>query len=164
YAVCTLDRNGLRPSRWVITKDDFITVASEIGVYRYSPEDVVAKGRLGPGQILSVDTLNGTLSHTSDVDNMLKQGRPYQKWLNENALRIESSLARDGAESGLSVDEVKIAMKMFQATFEERDQVVRPLAEGAQEAVGSMGDDTPMAVLSQKRRPLYDFFRQQFAQ
>ncbi len=164
YAVCTLDRNGLRPSRWVITKDDFITVASEIGVYRYSPEDVVAKGRLGPGQILSIDTQAGTLSHTSDIDNMLKQGKPYQKWLNENALRIESSLARDGAEHALSVDEVKVAMKMFQATFEERDQVMRPLAEGAQEAVGSMGDDTPMAVLSQRLRPLYDYFRQQFAQ
>src|SRR5690625_7464827 len=68
YAVCTLDRNGLRPSRWVITSDDMITVASEVGVYGYQPEDVVAKGRLGPGQMLSVDTQTGQLYHTDDID------------------------------------------------------------------------------------------------
>jgi Glutamate synthase domain 2 len=164
YAVCTLDRNGLRPSRWVITKDDTITVASEIGVYRYSPEDVVAKGRLGPGQILSVDTLTGELHHTADIDNQLKNTQPYLNWLKKHAIRIESSLAVDVAENGLTTEEVKAYMKMYHATFEECDQVVRPLAESGQEAVGSMGDDTPMAVLSQKRRVLYDFFRQQFAQ
>src|SRR5690606_38300477 len=155
YAVCTLDRNGLRPSRWVITKDDTITVASEIGVYRYSPEDVVAIGRLGPGQILSVDTQTGQLMHTQDIDNQLKESRPSQEWLKKRALRIESSLAVDVAENGLSTEEVKAYMKMYHATFEECDQVVRPLAESGQEAVGSMGDDTPMAVLSQKRRVLY---------
>jgi glutamate synthase (NADPH/NADH) large chain len=164
YAVCTLDRNGLRPSRWVITRDDIITVASEVGVYRYSPEDVVAKGRLGPGQILSVDTVTGKVSHTADIDNQLKDTRPYQEWLKKRAVRIESSLAVDVAENGLNPEEVKTYMKMYHVTFEECDQVVRPLAESGQEAVGSMGDDTPMAVLSQKRRVLYDFFRQQFAQ
>ena len=164
YAVCTLDRNGLRPSRWVITKDDFITVASEIGVYDYAPEDVVAKGRLGPGQILSVDTLTGELHDTKDIDRMLKRGYPYQRWLKENAIRIEETLSRDVAESGLSAEQIEIAMKLFQVTFEESDQVIRPLGESGQEAVGSMGDDTPMAVLSKMQRPLYDYFRQQFAQ
>jgi len=164
YAVCTLDRNGLRPSRWVITKDDFITVASEIGVYDYAPEDVVAKGRLGPGQILSVDTRTGELHHTEDIDKILKYGYPYQKWLKDNAVRIEDTLARDVAEAILNPREVEIAMKLFQVSFEESDQVILPLGESGQEAVGSMGDDTPMAVLSQKLRPLYDYFRQQFAQ
>ncbi|WP_185906531.1 glutamate synthase large subunit [Teredinibacter haidensis] len=164
YAVCTLDRNGLRPSRWVITKDDIITVASEIGVYNYSPEDVVAKGRLGPGQILSVDTETGTLHHTADIDQMLKTGQPYLQWMKENAVRIEASLDREMPENGLNEAQVETAMKMFQVTFEECDQVIRPLAEAGQEAVGSMGDDTPMAVLSEKRRSLYDYFRQQFAQ
>lgn len=164
YAVCTLDRNGLRPSRWVITKDDVITVASEIGVYSYKPEDVVAKGRLGPGQILSVDTQTGQLMHTQDVDDQLKVTKPYQEWLTSRAVRVESSLAADVAENGLSAEEVKTYMKMYQVSFEECDQVVRPLAEAGQEAVGSMGDDTPMAVLSLKHRSLYDFFRQQFAQ
>ena len=85
YAVCTLDRNGLRPSRWVITKDDFITVASEIGTYDYNPEDVVSKGRLGPGQILSIDTKDGKLLHTADVDELLKGGQPYKQWMKEEA-------------------------------------------------------------------------------
>jgi len=164
YAVCTLDRNGLRPSRWVITNDDMITVASEVGTYGYKPEDVVAKGRLGPGQILSVDTETGKLYHTKDIDEQLKSRQPYQKWLKDNALRIESTLELDAAENGFTGEQFKAYMKMFQVTFEERDQVLRPLAEGGQEAVGSMGDDTPMAVLSTKQRPLYDYFRQQFAQ
>ncbi len=164
YAVCTLDRNGLRPSRWVITRDKIITVASEVGVYRYRPEDVVAKGRLGPGQILSVDTATGKLHHTRDIDEQLKRGQPYKQWLRERALRIESTLETDVAENGLDEEQLKAYMKMYQITFEERDQVLRPMAEGGQEAVGSMGDDTPMAVLSRQQRPLYDYFRQQFAQ
>ncbi|MFX4227265.1 MAG: hypothetical protein ACFHHU_05055 [Porticoccaceae bacterium] len=92
YAVCTLDRNGLRPSRWVVTKDNFITVASEVGTYGYKPEDVVAKGRLGPGQILSIDTEEGRLMHTEDVDNSLKQTHSYKKWIREQAMRIKGSL------------------------------------------------------------------------
>ncbi|WP_390619139.1 glutamate synthase large subunit [Maricurvus nonylphenolicus] len=164
YAVCTLDRNGLRPSRWVITKDGLITVASEVGVYDYDPADVVAKGRLGPGQILSVDTETGELFHTEDVDQQLKQSQPYKEWLQKKAIRIESTLESDVAETGIDAGELKTYMKMYQVSFEERDQVLRPLAEGGQEATGSMGDDTPMAVLSQQKRTTYDYFRQQFAQ
>ncbi len=164
YAVCTLDRNGLRPSRWVITNDDIITVASEVGVYNYDPADVVAKGRLGPGQIMSIDTLTGELHRTQDVDNQLKETQPYKQWLKERALRVESTLAADAKENGLQGIALKAAMKMYQVSFEERDQLLRPLAEGGQEAVGSMGDDTPMAVLSRQQRSLYDYFRQQFAQ
>ncbi len=164
YAVCTLDRNGLRPSRWVITNDDIITVASEVGVYAYDPADVVAKGRLGPGQIMSIDTLTGELHKTQDIDNQLKSTQPYKQWLKERALRIESTLNTDAKENGLEGVELKAYMKMYQVSFEERDQLLRPLAEGGQEAVGSMGDDTPMAVLSRQQRSLYDYFRQQFAQ
>jgi glutamate synthase (NADPH) large chain len=164
YAVCTLDRNGLRPSRWVITSDDLITVASEVGVYSYDPADVVAKGRLGPGQIMSIDTQTGQLHHTRDIDNQLKSSKPYKHWMKARALRIESTLNMDSRENGIEPIAFKANMKMFQVTFEERDQILRPLAEGGQEAVGSMGDDTPMAVLSRQQRPLYDYFRQQFAQ
>ena len=164
YAVCTLDRNGLRPSRWVITKDNLITVASEVGTYHYEPEDVVAKGRLGPGQILSIDTQEGKLLHTEDVDDQLKQTRPYKRWLRDQAKRIKGSLIPEAEISEFSEDELKRYMKQFQVSFEERDQILRPLAESGQEAVGSMGDDTPMAVLSKKNRSLYDYFRQQFAQ
>ncbi|MCW8195335.1 glutamate synthase large subunit [Proteobacteria bacterium 005FR1] len=164
FAVCTLDRNGLRPSRWVITKDNLITVASEIGVYSYQPEDVVAKGRVGPGQILSVDTATGQLLHTEDVDDLLTAGNPYREWLDNKALRIENNVRDEVAEIRIPPAQLNTYMKMYQATFEEREQVMRPLVSNGQEATGSMGDDTPMAVLSQHHRPLYDYFRQQFAQ
>ena len=165
YAVCLLDRNGLRPARWVITKDRFITLASEIGVNDYKPEDVVAKGRVGPGQILAVDTQTGEVLHTADIDERLKQRNPYKNWLKENAVRLGSTLNEPQHDDcDLNDLDVLRLQKMFQVTFEERDQVLRPMAENAQEAVGSMGDDTPMAVLSSKIRPLSDFFRQQFAQ
>src|SRR5690554_313987 len=164
YAVCTLDRNGLRPSRWVITNDDIITVASEVGVYAYKPEDVVAKGRLGPGQIMSIDTATGNLYHTPDIDQLLKSPHPYKQWMKERALRIESTLDADDRENVIEPAQLNTYMKMFQVSFEERDQLLRPLAEGGQEAVGSMGDDTPMAVLSRQQRSIFDYFRQQFAQ
>jgi len=165
YAVCLLDRNGLRPSRWVITKNGYITVASEIGTYGYKPEDVVAKGRVGPGQILAVDTKTGEVLHTDDIDNRLKSAHPYKQWLKENAVRIESTLDKDHeAFEAMDDDTLKTHMKMFQVTFEERDQILRPLAENGQEAVGSMGDDTPVAVLSTSVRSVADYFRQKFAQ
>ena len=165
YAVCLLDRNGLRPARYVVTKNGYITLASEIGVWDYQPEDVISKGRVGPGQILAVDTQTGEVLHTSDVEGRLKSRHPYRKWLKENALRIQATMNdRDHGSDFLSPEALKQYMKMFQVTFEERDQVLRPLAENGQEAVGSMGDDTPMAVLSTRVRSVYDYFRQQFAQ
>ena len=166
YAVCTLDRNGLRPSRWVQTKDGFVTVASEVGVYDYKPEDVVAKGRLGPGDILSIDTASGSIRHTDDVDSELASAQPYMEWLRAGSDKIEATMETESMdlESSVSRSELRRYMKMFQASLEERDQVLRPLAESGQEATGSMGDDTPMAVLSKKQRNLFDYFRQQFAQ
>ena len=167
YAVCMLDRNGLRPSRWVMTEDGYICTASEIGVFDYKPEDIVAQGRVGPGQILAIDTQTGEILHTADVDNRLKSAKPYKRWLKENALRLEQTFNLTEESQSfreMSPEEVKEHMKMFQVTFEERDQIIRPLGETAMEAVGSMGDDKPMAVLSQQERSLYDYFRQQFAQ
>ncbi|ONF44697.1 glutamate synthase large subunit [Marinobacter lutaoensis] len=165
YAVCMLDRNGLRPARWVITRDDFITLASEIGTYGYQPDDVVAKGRVGPGQILAVDTEKGEVLHTRDIDQRLKKAQPYKRWLKENALRVETTLNQETPEFKLmDADELLVHQKMFNISYEERDQVLRPLAEQGQEAVGSMGDDTPMAVLSSKVRHVADYFRQKFAQ
>jgi glutamate synthase (NADPH/NADH) large chain len=165
YAVCMLDRNGLRPARWVVTKDDFITLASEIGTYGYQPEDVVAKGRVGPGQMLAIDTESGEVLHTRDIDQRLKTAKPYKRWLRENALRVETTLNQDTPDFRLmDADELLVHQKMFMVSYEERDQILRPLAENAQEAVGSMGDDTPMAVLSSKVRHVADYFRQKFAQ
>src|SRR5512139_3006303 len=178
YAACTLDRNGLRPARWVITKgpkgNDFkagsyegcvITLASEIGVFDYNPDDVLTKGRLKPGQMLAADTANGTLLLPQDVDNHLKGRHPYKQWLAEHVRHLESECTGNGdAVADLNEAQLAVHQKMFNVSFEERDQVMRPLAEAGNEAVGSMGDDTPMAVLSQKVRSSFDYFRQQFAQ
>ncbi|MFK0266986.1 glutamate synthase large subunit [Pseudomonas asiatica] len=164
HAVCLLDRNGLRPARWVTTKNGYITLASEIGVWDYKPEDVIAKGRVGPGQIFAVDTETGQILDTDAIDSRLKSRHPYKRWLRQHATRIQATLTDDQGVASYDADQLKQYMKMFQVTFEERDQVLRPLGEQGQEAVGSMGDDTPMAVLSQRVRSPYDFFRQQFAQ
>ncbi len=167
FAVCMLDRNGLRPSRWVMTKQGYICTASEIGVFDYQPEDVVAQGQVGPGQIFAIDTASGEVLHTADIDNRLKKAKPYKKWLRENALRLEQTMnlsEESRSFRDMPPEEVKRFMKMFQVTFEERDHVIRPLGESGMEAVGSMGDDKPMAVLSSRVRSPYDYFRQQFAQ
>ncbi|MGD9889377.1 MAG: glutamate synthase large subunit [Halothiobacillaceae bacterium] len=165
FVACGMDRNGLRPARWVITKDRHITLASEIGVWDYAPEDVLRKGRVKPGQVIAVDTRTGELLMPDDVDAMLKNRQPYGQWLKQYSRRLNSGLEAD-VLAATPMDDAKLAIfeKMFQVTFEERDQILRVLAESGQEAIGSMGDDTPMAVLSQIERSLYDYFRQQFAQ
>ena len=178
YAACSLDRNGLRPARWVITRGpeakdpengDYrgcvITLASEIGVFDYNPEDVVTKGRLKPGQMLAADIENCALLLPEDVDQRLKSRQPYKKWLSESVRRLEDGVDPNvEPEAELDDSALNTHEKLYQLTFEEREQILRPLAETGQEAVGSMGDDVPMAVLSRQVRPLYDYFRQQFAQ
>ena len=164
YAACSLDRNGLRPARWVITKDRHITLASEIGVYEYRPEDVLMKGRLKPGQMMAADTETGELLMPDDVDNLLKSAHPYKKWMAERARRLQSRLEEDCPTEYMDEDSLNIYQKMFQVSFEERDEILRVLGEDGQEAIGSMGDDTPIPVLSRQVRSVYDNLRQQFAQ
>ncbi len=165
HAACTMDRNGLRPARWVVTRDRHITLASEIGVYGYQPEDVVRKGRLAPGQMLAVDTESGTLLLPEDVDNMLKSRHPYRQWLQKGVRRLETVLdEEENCSAPPEAESIRQYQKMFQVTLEEREQVLIALAEAGQEAVGSMGDDAPLPVLSRKVRSLFDYFRQQFAQ
>ncbi|OOC48668.1 glutamate synthase large subunit [Thioalkalivibrio versutus] len=166
YAACTLDRNGLRPARYVITRDRHITLASEIGVYDYAPGDVVAKGRLKPGQMLAVDTESGELLQPEDVDRINRTRQPYRQWLRAHVKHLKSQLDDNQLFSGepMPPERLETYEKLFDVTFEERDQILRVLAEAGQEAVGSMGDDTPFAVLSSHTRSLFDYFRQQFAQ
>jgi len=165
YAACALDRNGLRPARYVITRNRHLTIASEAGVWDYAPEDVVRKGKLGPGEIVALDLSTGALLETGDVDNMLKARHPYKAWLKKGVRYLESDLIdpRLAAEP-MDRETLAIYQKMFGITAEERDEIIRVLAEDESEAVGSMGDDTPVAVMSHKIRSLYDYFRQQFAQ
>jgi len=164
YASCALDRNGLRPARYVITKDRTITLASEVGVYDYDQAEVVDKGRLKPGQMMAVDTHTGKLVMPEEVHERIKNEFPYKQWLKNSVVRLKSSLTEEEVTVSLNSASLKIYQKLFQITNEERTDVIRVLAESAQEATGSMGDDTPMAVLSARHRMLSDYFRQQFAQ
>jgi glutamate synthase (NADPH/NADH) large chain len=165
YACCTLDRNGLRPARWVITKNRHITIASEAGVWDYSPDDVVDKGKLGPGEMLALDLQTAELLDTKRVDDLLKSRHPYKVWLKKGVRYLQTDLI-DPRLAAEPFDRETLAQyqKMFNVSAEERDEIIRVLAEDESEAVGSMGDDTPMPVLSKKARSLYDYFRQQFAQ
>ncbi|MDC3225400.1 glutamate synthase large subunit [Gammaproteobacteria bacterium] len=166
WAICVLDRNGLRPARFQLSKDNIITIASETGVNPIDEKDVVKKGRVKPGGMLAIDTSKGMIFDETSIDNNLKQKFPYRKWLKENAIYIESRL--DSYEGpGLKKFEPSKFLqssKLFLLFKEERTSVIKPLAIDSQEGTGSMGDDTALAVMSKMHRQIYDFFRQQFAQ
>ncbi|MCX8699807.1 glutamate synthase large subunit [Gilliamella sp. B2840] len=167
YAACNLDRNGLRPARYVITTDKLITCASEIGIWDYQPDEVVAKGRVGPGELMVIDTEEGRILQSSETDNDLQKRHPYKEWMSKNVKRLIplEDLPDDNIGSGI-YDDVLLAtyQKQFGYSSEEIDQCIRVLGENGQEATGSMGDDTPFAVLSGRPRLIYDYFRQKFAQ
>ncbi|MBW3697109.1 glutamate synthase large subunit [Vibrio sp. T187] len=167
YAACNLDRNGLRPARYVITKDNLITLASEVGIWDYAPDEVAEKGRVGPGELLVVDTRRGKLWQSSEIDNDLKGRHPYKEWMENNVHKLTPFSALEGDQVGersFDKDQLTTYQKQFAMSNEEVDQVLRVLGDMGQEAVGSMGDDTPMAVLSSKERLVTDYFRQKFAQ
>ncbi|MEZ9470381.1 glutamate synthase large subunit [Vibrio lentus] len=167
YAACNLDRNGLRPARYVITKDNLITLASEVGIWNYAPDEVAEKGRVGPGELLVIDTRRGKLWQSNEIDNDLKGRHPYKEWMDKNVHKLTpfSALADDQVgKRNFDDDTLKTYQKQFAMSNEESEQVLRVLGDMGQEAVGSMGDDTPMAVLSSKERLITDYFRQKFAQ
>jgi len=165
YAVCALDRNGLRPARWTLSHDNRLVVASETGVVDIEPAEVKARGRLGPGQLLVADLDEGRLMDSRQVDDRLKSLHPWRDWLKSGIKYLDSELV-DVHMTANPFDEETLAtyQKMFNLSREERREVIQVLAETQAEAVGSMGDDTPMPVLSTRVRSLYDSFRQQFAQ
>ncbi|WP_391088261.1 glutamate synthase large subunit [Vibrio sp. NH-UV-68] len=167
YAACNLDRNGLRPARYVITKDKLITLASEVGIWDYAPDEVAEKGRVGPGELLVIDTRRGKLWQSSEIDNDLKGRHPYREWMENNVHKLTPFAQLSDEQVGersFDDDKLKTYQKQFAMSNEEVDQVLRVLGDMGQEAVGSMGDDTPMAVLSSKERLITDYFRQKFAQ
>jgi len=165
YALCTLDRNGLRPARYVLTSNRCLTIASESGVWDYPPEQVVKQGKLGPGDMIALDLETRALMSSQDIDQLLKTRHPYKAWLKKGVRYLESDLV-DPRLAAEPMDSATLSLyqKMFNVTQEEREDIIRVLAQDENEAVGSMGDDTPLPVLSSKVRSLYDYFRQQFAQ
>ena len=166
WAICVLDRNGLRPARFQLSKDNIITIASETGVNPIDEKDIVKKGRVKPGGMLAIDTSKGMIFDEISIDNNLKQKFPYRKWLKENAIYIESRLDSYEGPGLKKFEPTKFlqSSKLFLLFKEERTSVIKPLAIDSQEGTGSMGDDTALAVMSKMHRQIYDFFRQQFAQ
>ncbi|QSX34690.1 glutamate synthase large subunit [Shewanella avicenniae] len=167
YAACAVDRNGLRPSRYVVTKDRIITLASEVGIWDYQPDEVVEKGRVGPGELLVLDTLSGRLFQSFEIDNDLKRRHPYKEWMKKNSRTLTPAEQLPVDQLGVGefdADKLLQFQKYFGYTREELEQVIWVMASRGEEAIGSMGDDTPMAVLSAKQRSIFDYFRQKFAQ
>ena len=159
----TLDRNGLRPCRYVITKDGLVVMASEAGVIEFAPERVMRNGRLQPGKMFLVDTEQGRVITDNEVKAKISRQQPYRRWLAEN--RIELPTTYDIEEPLLPPSDVMHEkMRMFGYDLEELNMVLEPMGENGQEPVGSMGNDTPLAVLSNKPRLLFDYFKQMFAQ
>ncbi|CAH9051455.1 Glutamate synthase [NADPH] large chain [Pseudoalteromonas holothuriae] len=167
FAACNLDRNGLRPARYVLTQDGFITLASEVGIWDYAADEVIDKGRVGPGELLVIDTLHGKIWQSDEIDQDLKSRHPYKAWLEQNVKRLTPFEQLDEQQAGgrdLDAQALLTYQKLFGFSNEELDQILRVMGQNGQEATGSMGDDTPFAVLSEGYRSLFDYFRQKFAQ
>ncbi|HET9031957.1 MAG TPA: glutamate synthase large subunit [Dokdonella sp.] len=165
HAVCALDRNGLRPARWSQSDDGHLIVASEAGLWDVPEQNIVAKGRLGPGQMLAVDLVEHRLLDSAAIDRINADRAPYREWLREGVIYLESHLIDPAlAAEPMPPDMLTRFQKQFALTCEERDIVLKTLAETGAESTGSMGDDIPIAVISQESRSLYDYFRQAFAQ
>ncbi len=158
-----LDRNGLRPSRYVVTKDDFVVMASEVGVLPIEPEDVAFKGRLQPGRMFLIDTERGSIVDDAELKEEMATRRPYRRWVEENRLRLAdlpdpSPLYPANPEALIELQQI------FGYTLEDLRILMPPMAAEGEETVGSMGDDAALAALSKRPRLLYDYFKQLFAQ
>jgi len=162
YAGGMLDRNGLRPSRYTITKNGMMVVASEVGVMDFEPGDVVSKGRLQPGKILLIDTQEGKIYYDGEIKEKLAKAHPYREWLNENRVQLEKLKSGRKVENGVSDYDKKLIT--FGFGQEDIDKTIVPMATAGQEPVAAMGNDTPLAVISDRPQVLFNYFRQQFAQ
>ena len=159
----TLDRNGLRPARYVITTDGLLVLASEVGVIEFPPEKIRTKGRLQPGKMFLVDTVEGRVIVDNEIKSKVSRQKPYRRWLAQNRIELRGLFA--GTRT-MPLDPQTIARRMraFGYTREELNMILSPMAQNAQEPVGSMGTDTPLAVLSDQPKPLFNYFKQMFAQ
>ena len=162
FAGGMLDRNGLRPARYLITKNDMMVVASEVGVMDFEPGDIKEKGRLQPGKILLVDTEKGEIYYDGELKRQLAEARPYRTWLANN--RIELDELKSGRKVPHHIENYNQMLRTFGYSKEDIERLIIPMASTGAEPVNSMGNDTPLAVLSDKPQLFYNYFRQQFAQ
>ena len=162
FAGGMLDRNGLRPARYLITKNDMMVVASEVGVMDFEPGDIKEKGRLQPGKILLVDTEKGEIYYDGELKRQLAEARSYRTWLANN--RIELDELKSGRKVPHHIENYNQMLRTFGYSKEDIERLIIPMASTGAEPVNSMGNDTPLAVLSDKPQLFYNYFRQQFAQ
>ena len=162
YAGGMLDRNGLRPARYLVTKKGWVLVASEVGVLDILPEEIQEKGRLQPGKILLIDTETGKICRDQELKQQLANAHPYRKWIQDNCIELDE--LKSGRKVTSRVDDFDCKLRVFGYSREDIDRIMVPMCTGGAEPVGSMGNDTPLAVLSTRPHLLYDYFRQQFAQ
>ena len=162
YAGGMLDRNGLRPSRYTITRQGVMVVASEVGVMDFEPGDVVSKGRLQPGKILLIDTQEGKIYYDGEIKEQLAKAHPYREWLSENRVQLEK--LKSGRKVENTVADFECKLIQFGFGQEDIDKTIIPMATTGQEPVAAMGNDTPLAVISDRPQLLFNYFRQQFAQ
>ena len=162
YAGGMLDRNGLRPSRYTITKQGVMVVASEVGVMDFEPGDVVSKGRLQPGKILLIDTQECKIYYDGEVKEQLAKLHPYREWLEQNRVQLEK--LKSGRKVENAVADLECKLMQFGYGQEDIDKTIVPMATAGQEPVAAMGNDTPLAVVSDRPQVLFNYFRQQFAQ
>lgn len=162
YAGGMLDRNGLRPARYLVTKKGWVLVASEVGVLDIDPEEIQEKGRLQPGKILLVDTEAGKIYRDQELKQQLADAHPYRKWIQDNCIELDE--LKSGRKVSSKVDDFERKLRVFGYTREDIDRIMVPMCTSGAEPVASMGNDTPLAVLSTRPHLLFDYFRQQFAQ
>lgn len=162
FAGGMLDRNGLRPARYLITKNDMMLVASEVGVMDFEANEIKEKGRLQPGKILMVDTEKGEIYYDGELKKQLAEAKPYKTWLSNN--RVELDELKSGRKIPHTVENYSKMLRTFGYSREDVEKIIMPMCTGGAEPVGSMGNDTPLAVLSDRPQLLFNYFRQQFAQ
>ncbi|KAA6227214.1 MULTISPECIES: glutamate synthase large subunit [unclassified Campylobacter] len=159
----SLDRNGFRPSRYYLTKDDFLILSSETGALKLDEKNIKAKKRLEPGKLLLVDTARGRLIADEELKSHYANAKPYEKWL-KNLIHLDKQHSKNYKHEFLSKEEVLRLQKAFAYNYDELSQSILPMAQHGKEALGAMGVDTPLAVLSKQYQPLYNYFKQLFAQ
>jgi glutamate synthase (NADPH/NADH) large chain len=162
YAGGMLDRNGLRPARYMITDNDIMVVASEVGVMDIEPNKIKAKGRLQPGKLMLVDTEKGLIYYDEDIKKQLSEAHPYRTWLTNNCVELDE--LKSGRHVASSIDLFEQYARLFDYTREDIERILIPMSTSGAEPVGSMGFDVPLAVLSKRPQLLFNYFRQQFAQ
>lgn len=159
-----LDRNGLRPSRYYITDDDYLILSSEVGVLEVDPAKIVKKDRLRPGRMLLVDTVNGRLISDEEIKEKYAKAKPYGEWLDSNLVHLSDLKIPNVRVEEYTDEERQRLQKAFGYTYEDFKNTIYPMAEKGTEAIHAMGTDTPLAVLSNHHKPLFNYFKQLFAQ